>query len=92
MKMYRTMHHPEGLSTFPEYELRGQFLFTTHNAGTGPSFIPFFQIKKNRVYPTPHHPEGRSSFHWFEIRNGEVLIPSLHHPEGGDCRPWYKIK
>jgi hypothetical protein len=78
----------------PQYEVRGNQIFTTpYNQNH--STLPQFKIEGNNIHATEYHPAGAQKEAWFQIRGNEIHstaanpsfthsgLPSFHMGTGG---------
>ncbi len=91
--IYRGTWHPQGSSSYPEFEIRNNEIFTT-KFNDDYDKKPWYEIKDNKIYATVDNPyyHGNSSFEWFEIKEDEIYA-TIYNPaaEFGTTSPWFII-
>jgi hypothetical protein len=92
-RLYRTMFHPDGPSTEPDYVVEDGRLRRTVNHRLGHGELPDYELRSDgRIYRTKHHPEGQGAEPDYEFRGDGLLYRSKGHPRGEGREPEYFLR
>lgn len=89
--LYRTVTHPSGASTSPDFEIVDRLVYRTASHPDGSSAVPVYEVVCGRLYRTAGHPEGACRFGDYAIID-DALCRTTYHRCGPSRLPDYEIR
>ena len=81
MNFYHTIYQSTDRSSLPQFQMRGNDIFSTiHNKTEGSHVLPWYQMRGNKLYSTLANPNSHFPLPMYEVRGNHVYT-TIHNPD-----------